>query len=237
MPVDKDHEGTAEMPSSEQPADERRVQEYEQSIGFPPKTEETGERRTRPKLLKHASEIDPDHNAQTWSTSMTDANTIYVSALKNTHALELQALQIMERQLDRLQNYPEMAEALRLHVGETHQQRDRLEAALAELGDSPSKVKEGVLGFVGNVMALGHTPASDEVLKNAFANQAFENFEIAAYRSLIVLAEAADQPAHLPAFRDSLGEEERMAQRVADLVQPTTQKYLSLSLAGEKADR
>ena len=167
----------------------------------------------------------------------TDARDIYVTALRNTHALELQALQIMERQVERLERYPDMEAALRQHIEETHSQRDRLEEALSGLASSPSTVKESVLGFVGNMMALGHTPAQDEILKNAFANQAFENFEIAAYRSLLVLADAAGQGAHTSAFKQSLGEEERMAQRVADLVQPITKTYLSLTLAGEKADR
>ena len=31
---------------------------------------------------------------------------------------------------------------------------------------------------------MGHTLAGDEILKNSFANFAFENFEIAAYKSL-----------------------------------------------------
>ena len=58
-----------------------------------------------------------------------DARTIYVAALKNTHALELQALQIMERQVERLENYPDVEAALRRHIKETHGQRDRLEEA------------------------------------------------------------------------------------------------------------
>ena len=166
-----------------------------------------------------------------------DARELYVTALQNTHGIELQALQIMERQVERLQNYPEMEAALRRHIEETHGQRDRLEEALTGLSEKPSALKEGFLGLVGSMMALGHAPAQDEVLKNAFANQAFENFEIAAYRSLLVLGEAAGQSPHLPAFEKSLGEEERMAETVAALVQPTTKKYLELTLAGQKADR
>ena len=45
-----------------------------------------------------------------------DTREIYVTALKNTHALEMQALQIMERQVERLTRYPEMEEALRRHI-------------------------------------------------------------------------------------------------------------------------
>lgn len=166
-----------------------------------------------------------------------DTREIYVTALKNTHALEMQALQIMERQVERLTRYPEMEEALRRHIEETHGQRTRLEEALQSLGDSPSAIKEGILGFVGNMMALGHTPAQDEILKNTYANHAFENFEIAAYESLIAITEAAGQQAAITGFQQSLREEEGMARTVRELVRPTTLRYIDLTVSGEKADR
>lgn len=164
-----------------------------------------------------------------------DTRSIYVSSLQSTHGLEMMALQIMQRQVERLEHYPEMEAALRRHIAETHGQRDRLEDALAAMDAKPSTVKEGVLGMIGNVMALGHVPAQDEILKNAFANQAFENFEIAAYTSLLTIAEAAGQSAYVSAFRASLAEEQAMARTVADLVAPTTQRYIALSTAGETA--
>ncbi len=85
--------------------------------------------------------------------------------------------------------------------------------------------------------ALAHTPAQDEILKNAFANRAFENYEAAAYDALITLAEAAGESARLPAFEMSLREELAMAQKMADLVRPTTRRYLELTIGGSKADR
>lgn len=165
-----------------------------------------------------------------------DTREIYVTALKNTHALEMQALQIMERQVERLERYPEMADALRRHIAETHGQRDRLEEILQGFAESPSTLKESVLGFVGNVMALGHAPAQDEILKNTYANHAFENFEIAAYTSLLSIAEAAGHP-NLTGLQQSLKEEEAMAQTVRELVGPTTRRYIELTTMGEKADR
>jgi len=71
----------------------------------------------------------------------------------------------------------------------------------------------------------------------AFANRAFENYEIAAYTSLLAIAEAAGQSGHLTGFEQSLKEEQAMAQTVADLVRPTTLRYLELTTAGAKADR
>jgi ferritin-like metal-binding protein YciE len=162
---------------------------------------------------------------------------IYITALKNTHALEMQALQIMERQVERLERYPEMADALRKHIDETHGQRQRLEAALHSLNETHSVIKEGFLGFVGNMMALGHTPAQDEILKNTYSNHAFENFEIASYTSLLEIGDAAGLQAHHSGLRQSLEEEKAMAQRVHDLIVPTTRRYVELTASGEKADR
>ena len=53
----------------------------------------------------------------------------------------------------------------------------------------------------------------------------------------LTIAEAAGQGAHLTGFQQSLREEQGMAQKVAELIQPTTLRYIELSAAGEKADR
>ena len=168
---------------------------------------------------------------------MADQRTLYVTALQNTHAMELQALQIMERQIERIQNYPEVAQALRNHVAETHIQRDRLEEALKAVGETPSALKEGVLGLVGNMAALAHTPATDEIIKNGLANRAFENYEAAAYQALLVFTQAAGESRFLSAFQTSLDEEIAMAQRVADMMPAVTQRYIDLTLQGRSADR
>ena len=41
--------------------------------------------------------------------------------------------------------------------------------------------------MMANLQAMAHSTADDEILKNTFANNAFENFQIAAYKSLIAL--------------------------------------------------
>jgi ferritin-like metal-binding protein YciE len=87
------------------------------------------------------------------------------------------------------------------------------------------------------MMALGHTPAQDEILKNTYANHAFENFEIAAYESLLTISDAAGQQGHRSAFEQSLKEEQAMADAVRKLIRPITERYLSLTVSGAKADR
>ena len=160
----------------------------------------------------------------------------FITGVKNAHAVELQALQIMHRQIERLENYPELLASLRRHSTETEQQRDRLETILSAYDESPSALKEGVLGFVGNVVALGHVPTSDEVLKNTFANHAFENYEIAVYDSLLVMARAAGHSDISP-LTTTLGEEERMAAEMRQLCKSNTERFLMLDASGSKASR
>lgn len=161
----------------------------------------------------------------------------YVTGLKNAHALEKSATQLIERQLERIENYPEVERVLRVHLGETQQQIVRLDELLSSFGTERSVIKDMVTSLTGNLAALGHTVMTDEVLKNHFANHAFENFEIASYLSLITMAEATGHSGHLTALRTTLGEEERTAQTLRDMTGDLTRKYLSRLEQGQKADR
>src|SRR3954468_8872375 len=106
---------------------------------------------------------------------------VFVAALKNAPAMEHQALALMDRQIEHLAQYAEVEERLRTHRGETETQITRLNQILESLGESASALKDTALSLSGNMAAIAHTFAPDEILKNSFANFAFENFEAATY--------------------------------------------------------
>ena len=162
---------------------------------------------------------------------------IFITGVKNAHALEKEALQIIERQLERVTNYPEMERMLRQHLEETNRHHERIDQILHDLGEDRSLLKDWATQLMGNMAAVAHVPMADEILKNTFANNAFENFEVAAYKSLITMAEAAGQSRFVPALRQNLEEDQRMAQWIADNVETITRKYLEREARGEKADR
>ena len=170
-------------------------------------------------------------------TSSEDIRNIFITGLENAHALEKQAIQLMERQVERFENYPEMSDLLRRHIVETEGQIRRLDEALHSFGADRSILKDMATQFMANLAAAGHMPMADEVLKNTFANHAFENFEIASYKSLIAMAEASGNQKFIPALQESLREEEKTAQAVYDMIEPITQKFLMRSAQGLKADR
>ncbi len=81
---------------------------------------------------------------------------------------------------------------------------------------------------MANTMAMAHAMAGDEILKNTFANNAFEHFEIAAYKSLLALCGTAGQDNARSLLEANLQEEERMAAWIDANVEKVTQQYLSM---------
>lgn len=166
-----------------------------------------------------------------------DARSIYTTALRNTHAMEQQGLQQMELQVSRLERYPEYVALLNRHIETTREQLRRLERALDAAGTSRSTLKEAVTSIAGTVGATIHALAQDETLKNLYAGYAYQHEQIAAYRSLIAIAEAAGENAHVADFRRTLEEEERAARDAEGLIEPVTRRYVELTTSGAKADR
>ena len=160
---------------------------------------------------------------------------VFLVGLRDAHALEHQALALMDRQIDHLTNYPEVEQRLRTHRRETEHQIRRLEAILEGLGESHSTLKDTALSISGNLMAFTHTFAPDEILKNSFANFAFENFEIASYKGLITVAEAGSFGEAIPLLNETLNEEVAMARFCDEILPAVTKKYLHLRAAGETA--
>jgi ferritin-like metal-binding protein YciE len=163
------------------------------------------------------------------------AREVFLVGLKNAHAMEKQALSIMQPQLNRLEHYPELSRSLSSHIAETETQIERLDEVLGSMGESNSTLKDTLLSAFGSMAALGHVTAGDEVLKNSFANLAFENYEIAAYTSLISSARICGESSAVGLLEQSLAEERRMAELVEESIPSVTETFISLKRAGETA--
>lgn len=155
------------------------------------------------------------------------ARDLFIVGLRNAHAMEVQARELMERQSERLDDYPEVKSKVSAHLQETNEQLRRLEQCLEDCGESTSSLKDTTQSLAANMQAMMHSMAGDEILKNTFANEAFENFEIAAYKSLLTLCRAAGVEAAKSPLELSLREEERMASWIDSNVEKITMEYLS----------
>ncbi len=158
----------------------------------------------------------------------TSARDIFIAGLRNAHAMEIQARELLERQSERFDEYPEVKSRVTSHLDETNEQLRRLEQCLETCGESTSTLKDTAQSVMANMMAMGHSMAGDEILKNTFANDAFEHYEIAAYKSLLALCGAAGADSARPLLEASLREEERMADWVEGNVEKVTMQYVDI---------
>jgi ferritin-like metal-binding protein YciE len=159
---------------------------------------------------------------------MTDeARDVLVVGLRNAHAVESQAVELSERQVESLGDYPRVQSRIREHLGETRRQLERLEECLDHLDESTSSIKDTALSALGNIMAVSNTMADDAILKNTFAGYSFEHYEIAAYESLIALAEMAGETEIIPLLQESLAEERAMADWLESNIRDVTSEYIS----------
>jgi ferritin-like metal-binding protein YciE len=160
---------------------------------------------------------------------------ILIVGLRNAYAIESQALSTMRNVESRLEHYPELKAAVSQHIRETEQQQRQVEEALGRLDTSPSTLKEIATKVAGNIQAMFHAVAGDEVLKNTFTLYAFEHFEIAAYRSLIAMAQDAGEPSVAQTCRQILQQEEAAAQKIGGLIESITRAYMARESSGAKA--
>ena len=160
----------------------------------------------------------------------TTARDVFVVGLRNAHSMEVQAREMMEGQSERLTDYPDVQARVKEHLAETNEQLRRLDQCLEACGETSSTLKDTAQSAMGNMMAMVHAMAGDEILKNTFANNAFEHFEIAAYKSLLTLCpdNMASARAQLEA---SLQEEERMAAWIDANLGKITMDYVTRAQA------
>lgn len=156
-----------------------------------------------------------------------DAREWLVQWLRDAHAMEEQAETMLNGQLRRLENYPELSERIRLHVEETKNQAARLTTCLQGMGEDTSAMKDTGGKLMAMAQSLSGVFAGDEVMKGSLASYTFEHMEIASYRILIAAANALGEIEVARACEENLHEEEAMAEWLKEHMDETTEQFLT----------
>src|SRR5690606_35365392 len=139
----------------------------------PPLKPARSERATRPHrrtafdiaLSPYSRPGREDRGSPAWRTEMTEAREHLLDWLRDAHAMEQQAEQMLKGQAARIENYPKLKARIEQHIQETLGQQQLLEGCIQRLGGSPSVMKD----TLGKVMAMGQAVggmmASDEIVK------------------------------------------------------------------------
>ena len=149
--------------------------------------------------------------------------------LRNAHAMEEQAEQMLSAQASRIANYPELKAGVERHLQETKSQRERLERCLERRGTSSSSMKDVAGKLTAMMQGIGGSMTSDEVAKGAMASYAFEHFEISAYRMLVAGAELAGDAETARVCEEICKEEEAMAAKLKELLPRIATTYVERS--------
>jgi ferritin-like metal-binding protein YciE len=157
----------------------------------------------------------------------------FVSWLRDARAMESQAIEMLEKQVTRLDNYPQLQARVQQHLDETRNQAELLDGCLERHGTSRSMMKEMASKFSGTMQAIMPSMSSDEVVKGGVASYAFEHFEIGNYRALIAAAEQAGDTQTRGVLEGILRQEEAMASWLEQHLPETTRDFLRRDQAGE----
>ena len=156
---------------------------------------------------------------------------VYLAGLRNQHAVETQAIGTIQNELPRMKPYPELHAKMQQDKERSETQAARLDDLLARHDSSKSLAKEAVTGAVATVAGFAHITASDEVLKNVLAAIGFKAYEIASYKVLLTLAEAAGAAEDKAVLEQSMTEEQEMGDWLGNHLPGFVHAYLQQTKA------
>jgi ferritin-like metal-binding protein YciE len=149
--------------------------------------------------------------------------------LRDAYAMEEQSIQVLRRQAERNQNYPELGARIEQHIRETEKQAEQVKECLKLINEDTSSIKTGVGMVIGNIQAIAGTIAGDEIVKNVMFSYAHEHYEIGAYKVIAAAARHCGQQKIAEICETILKEEQDMQQWLSDHIDQVMQQYLTRS--------
>ncbi len=154
---------------------------------------------------------------------------LYVTGLRNQHAVETQA--IGTNQLSYMEAYPELHACRKADKARSERQAARLDDVLATHGTAKSLAKEAAVGAVATIAGFAHVAASDDVIKNVLAAIGCKAYEIASYKALIALADAAGVEQDKVVLEQSMKEEQETGDWLGKYLPGLVQAYVKRKAA------
>lgn len=158
---------------------------------------------------------------------MTDTRETVVSWLRDAHAMEAAAVDNIEKNIDRFEDFPTVQQVFRDDLDASRRNSKQLETTLERLDADSSTLKDMGMKFASSMQKLGAGAASDDVVKHMLSAQAYKQFEVASFRSLSTAAETIGD-SQLKAMCDrSVDEKKRLAARFEESLPQVTRDYLA----------
>ncbi len=155
-----------------------------------------------------------------------DMRETVLSWLRDAHAMEAAAVDNLERNIDRFEDYPAVQAKFRDDLAQSKQHLQEIEQCLDRMGGDRSMLKDMAMKFAGMVQPYVGAVSNDEVVKHMLAAHAYENFELASYRSLAAAAESIGDAQIKDMCERSLQHKRQMAEWIDEQLPMVTKDYL-----------
>lgn len=155
-----------------------------------------------------------------------DQNEILLGWLKDAYAMEMSLIPVLEDHAKDAQLLPQAAARIQQHVEETRRHADLVRHCVELLGGQVSGLKTGMATLFGGIKEIANEVSADEMVKNALADFATENFEIACYGALIAGAQQLGQQEVARVCQEILRDEQDMAAWLAQSLPLTVQAFI-----------
>ncbi|MCX5480158.1 ferritin-like domain-containing protein [Kaistia geumhonensis] len=146
--------------------------------------------------------------------------------LRDAHAMEEQAVTMLDALAKRIENYADVRAKVEEHLAVTREQSRRLESCITARGGDTSTIKDLAGKVTAMSQGIGGMFAADEIVKGAMALYTFEHMEIASYRVLVAAAEEVGDTATAAVLQAILDEEIEAAHWVGEMLPDITVRYL-----------
>ena len=157
---------------------------------------------------------------------MPNTDDTFVSWLRDAHAMEEQAEQVLSSLARRLDSFPDLKSQIERHLEVTRRQAERLRGCMERRKSAPSAIKGTMAKVLGVAQGVSGLFVSDEVVKGVLATYTFEHMEIASYKILIAAAERIGDVETKRVLEEILREEEEMAKWLGEHLSQITIEYL-----------
>jgi ferritin-like metal-binding protein YciE len=132
---------------------------------------------------------------------------LVIAWLNDAHGMETALIQILEHQINDARDHPQVGTKLE----QTRRHAEMVKDCVENLGGHTSAARTGMASLFGQRQALSTGAAKDELVKNALADYAAENFEVACYTALIRAAQELGDQETVGVCQQILQEDQAMA--------------------------
>ena len=155
----------------------------------------------------------------------TNLNQLLVLKLQSLYDVETQIIKALPQMIKKAQS-DELREAFTRHLGETEAQKERLEEIFEIVNEKAKKIKvEAIRGIIADAQWLLKQDIDSEILDAALISSArhIEHYEMSGYISAVHLAELLELEDVQALLTDTLEEEEKTDDTLADLADTLSQ--------------